>query len=145
MAKTADTTPAPSGVTPRRALFTATAAVAALATLGAAPEASAETVILAPLPPATAADRLWRCLALVQMAEQQFGQLPDGDPHEDVLLDRIDALLGEAALIRPDTAEAFGVKARIAKEHGDNSAAGGMVLHWLLLDLMSAGGMTGEA
>ena len=55
------------------------------------------------------------------------------------LFGKMDALLAEAARVRPDTDAAFGIKAGIVQRWGNDWAAGGMVGKWLLHDLMARG------
>ena len=81
------------------------------------------------------ASLLWRLMD----ASDAFDALPDDHPHQELIVERMDALAFEAALVTPDTDLAFGIKARIAQRF--DACARGSVARYLLCDLIQRGGV----
>lgn len=104
---------------------------------------AAPAAMAVPVDRMTAEDHLVAIRRRLWLLEDELRQLPP-DPSDVVLaaiLDRIDATLAEAALVKPDTPLAFGHKAGIVLTYGDDCPAGEMVHRYLLCDLMMRGGV----
>ena len=87
-------------------------------------------------------DRLAACLGRLWLAEGDVDRLSDDyeDAEIDAILTRMDAILTDAAFIKPETARGWGYKARIVQVYGD-SKAGELVRRYLLAELIERGGV----
>ena len=86
----------------------------------------------------TVEDLLHACLGRLEMLNRRFDRLPDNDPECLPMLERMDAVLDAAAALRPDTALAWSIKAKIAQRY-PHFSAGEAVQASILVDLIARG------